>query len=728
MHNIFLSFIIEVQNVSEELLSKAMAEGVVECKSIILLLIGVAGSGKSSFKRVLFNEDLDVVRDSTPLAEPAVRAVSTVMATASQTEWVQYSLPEILVNFSLNRTPKKNADEINVNRSPISPLPHSRDREISSDSDPVPSSNLSDRNDESLSADGVEEVILQQPVPVQIDNTETEQLLLHSKLRTNETVRDICKRICQKSVTTLIDFQGRTWIYVIDSGGQPQFQELLPLFIKSASAVAFFVKVNERLDDFPKVQYFSRNKEQGESYEYSLTHRQVLQSSFHTIQSRQDASGDQEYAQLFFIGTFRDKVSNCDENIESKNASIRSMIENYECLRENVRLYQGNDLLFPINAQKPDENDHDVANLFKRRVTEQSENSKSFGVPVKWFLFEQIIQEMSKVNNRQVFSMAECTEIASWLHIDTDNLHVALEYLTRHNILTWFRSFLPDVVFTSSQVILDKLSEVVKLSYVLCNNINPENTYTRDFLRGISYGVYDFKHYGYVTVKILKQFEKHYTTNFTPSDLLTIWVKLLVVALDSRGRYFMPCILRSLSEKELCPYRLQKEDAPSPLVICCHDKLIFPPGIFSCLISYLCNISQWNVLKSGNYPKCFFKNCVQLRCNRIKITLIYCHNFIEVYPVWLGSKKSLPKLIKDCELIGTTILQGLLEAAKLQNYVHFSPKYGVLCPYKHKDLFPPHAALMYEDNDMHYHCTEDEDVCEKLVGKQLFWYPCMSVV
>ena len=36
------------------------------------------------------------------------------------------------------------------------------------------------------------------------------------------------------------------WLYVIDSGGQPQFHELLPTFVHHVSAAAFFVKLMDQ--------------------------------------------------------------------------------------------------------------------------------------------------------------------------------------------------------------------------------------------------------------------------------------------------------------------------------------------------------------------------------------------------------------------------------------------------------------------------------------------------
>lgn len=271
-----------------------------------------------------------------------------------------------------------------------------------------------------------------------------------------------------------------------------------------------------------------------------------------------------------------------------------------------------------MNAQNSDKEDL-VAMKFRHSVTKKFNNSKPFKVPIKWFLFEQILQEMSIVNGSFVFSMGQCKEITSWLHIDADNLLVALDNLAHHNVVSWFQNILPDVIFTSAQVILDKLSELVECSYIFCNNI-PEDAlhaYYREMycMEGIWH---DFQHYGYISVSILNRFQDHYNEVFTPSKLLTLWVELLVVAKDSEGHYFMPCILHDLPKEEVHRYRIKDI---SPLLFC-YEKQFFPTGIFSCLISYLSNISGWNILKEDDIPKYFYKNCVQFIYKTITITLI----------------------------------------------------------------------------------------------------------
>ena len=725
----FYFYLSEVQNISEELLTKAMQEGCVECTSIILLLVGVAGAGKSSFGHILFDNEkgsLLTVRHSTPLAQAAIRAVTTTVASVDATNsesvsWKRISsdgLQRLLADFShakqlkdLPNQAPQTPDEVAL---PMSP-PRLPEEQLSTNS-----YNQSINPEESSRPSPSTDQVTPMQLPVLEEATESPRPpLLNENLRTKETVMKICEYIAHsKFIGSLKSIPPQTWVYLIDSGGQPQFQELLPLFVKSASAVAFFVKLNERLDYHPLVEYYSEGKPHGEPYSSPLTHNEVLKNSLHTMQSRLDAGGKQKCPKLLFVGTFLDKVHDCDESVETKNAAINDMISCSECFRKSLISHYDYNPLFCVNAREPNEHDYEVANQFKQSVVKQFTTSEPFEIPIRWFVFEQILQELSSLNKSPVFSMKQCKEVASWLNMNPDTLHVPLRYLVRHNIVSWFENILPDVIFTSAQVILDKVTELVERSYILCNSSDPTNTASGRFLYSIE-GIWrDFRHYGCITEEILSEFPKHYNNDFTPSKLLKLWLELFVVAEDSPGQYFMPCILRNLPNEDLHNYRISDtaESDASPVVIH-YPKQFFPTGVFSCLISYLRNKSKWKILKERNQPKCFFKNCVQLSIRRIIITIIYSQQFIEVHPTWKIATSG-DDCHKDVRWIRTTIEEGLNEVADLQSYEHLTPEFGIFCPNRHIESL--HVACKDEDN--YWECTLDGALGGKLTEKQLWWF------
>ena len=87
----------------------------------------------------------------------------------------------------------------------------------------------------------------------------------------------------------------------------------------------------------------------------------------------------------------------------------------------------------------------------------------------------------------------------------------------------------------------------------------------------------------------------------------------------------------------------------------------------------------------------------------------------------MGPKSCLDRH-KDCQWIRTTVENGLIEAANIQDYGHLSPKSGVFCPTSHEPVLPPHVAGAYEDEGGHYwECTYDEACSGDLTEQQLWW-------
>ncbi len=75
------------------------------------------------------------------------------------------------------------------------------------------------------------------------------------------------------------------------------------------------------------------------------------------------------------------------------------------------------------------------------------------------------LKEMSSRLNRKVLSKQECLEVAKQIHIEEDALVDALKLFHKQHIFHYYVDILPDIVFTSPQVLLDKLTELVKEAY-----------------------------------------------------------------------------------------------------------------------------------------------------------------------------------------------------------------------------------------------------------------------
>ena len=74
------------------------------------------------------------------------------------------------------------------------------------------------------------------------------------KLFESQSVKELFKLISMSEGS--VELFHQEWLYITDTGGQPQFHELLPTFVHHVSAAAFFVKLNETLNDHPMIEYY----------------------------------------------------------------------------------------------------------------------------------------------------------------------------------------------------------------------------------------------------------------------------------------------------------------------------------------------------------------------------------------------------------------------------------------------------------------------------------------
>ena len=225
---------------AQKILEEALNQGYVHCHIWKVLVTGAACSGKTSLKHRLFGEELPGLRCSTILAEAAIPAISQEFIGSSQTGWFRVTYEELLK--MLGRALKAGI-----------PMEKSLTR----------LSELTDSN-QATSPD------------VSTLNSATKTTTTYSHVP--ETSFSCTSSSKQELVQLLERSQGSKrflelqWIHFIDSGGQPQFHEILPAFIRNTTATIFVMKLSEKLDEHPVIEYYNESGDLcGKSYHHALS-------------------------------------------------------------------------------------------------------------------------------------------------------------------------------------------------------------------------------------------------------------------------------------------------------------------------------------------------------------------------------------------------------------------------------------------------------------------------
>ena len=482
------------------------------------------------------------------------------------------------------------------------------------------------------------------------------------------------------------------WIHFIDSGGQPQFHEVLPAFIRNTTATIFVMKLSERLDEHPLIEYYDPNGEIcGKSYSHALSNDQILQCCVRTIHSRPSTS-EGKHSKTLVVGTHRDLESTCSETRVEKNRKLVDML--MPILKDELVLYsprlQDPEVIFPINAKTPAEQDHQVCALICKQVEDKKCAPPPYKIPIGWFLLEQ---DIIKASNG-VISKKQCIGIASILNIDAEALTAALKYFDDLNIFLYYPSVLPEVVFSDPQILLNKVTELVHFSYILQSD-KPPLAVEGKWLQ--------FRDKGIVTTDMFQdeRFSAHYIPGlFSPADLIELFKHLLIVAPMSGNEYFMPSLLRMISSEKLNKHLPLPSSCAAPLLVhlpagCAQN------GVFCALVVYLLSKCQWKIeCNTKGTPFCASHSCVrfQLSGKPASIVLVDAFSYFEVHVTTRNTMYS-----KVCPMIREAIFSGLKAAAKALKYNNSTPVPAFFC----KCSSPPHAATpVISDDDCYLMCTK----------------------
>ena len=501
-------------------------------------------------------------------------------------------------------------------------------------------------------------------------------------------------------------------VYLMDSGGQPQFHEVLPIFLRRTSVYIFVMKLSESLDKRPLIEYFDDNGNViCKPYTAAHTNMQILRHCIRTMQSHKFRKAAGKAPNLVFIGTHKDQEHLCPETREIKNQKLAEMLLpefEDEVVYSDVA---NREFIFPLNAKSPGDEEQKVAEEIRKLITPMC-TAEPDEIPLRWYCLELKLQEIAQALGRGVMSKDECFAVARTLRFDKESFEAALQYLDELNIIFYYPDILPNTVFTDSQVLITKASELVKFSHEL------RNKDAGSLVKARSGECRKFQDKALVTVGFLRSFSEHYVDNiFTPNDLVKLFRALLVFADFSNTEYFMPCLLQIISSEEVAKHRVSSSAATVPLILY-FPKGVPPLGIFCSLVVYLLSTSnrlpsQWKLkLDRSKSPVCLHRNCVQFTIPNHPgtITLIDSFDFFQVHVSRLS-----PQL---CSHVREALLTGLERVISNLGY-DSQPELAFLCPCSRESLHPASIGAC----EPCWICTKDPDTNGDIDEKQQMWLP-----
>ena len=688
-----------------------MKQGYVDAFIDKMTFYGSAGVGKTCTMSIVAGEDPPDVRNSTPIA---TRPVTMFQMQETGGKWIKYKSKQrmyVCAHISKRVLGKELIDTLSKLKYNVVTKSTSRTGGDRKEETVTAPSTMQEKQPAREATQEHHVVSTSQPQP----STASQQSLVDPEVL--QVIHDVLDEMFQ-----LIDECPEmedpiTYIHkllVSDCGGQPQFHEVLPIFLKKMSMIIFVFKLSEELSSRPMIEYYEQGKALGTPYESDHTTEQLIQQGLRSLHShRSSKEKGSDVPQIVMIGTHKDEESKCQESREVKNQRLLEML--LPTFKKEIVYYQErtNDVLFPWNARFPGNDEKAGAGKIRSTVSSKRQ-SEPRQLPLQWLALEIILDEITHKLKRGVLSRNECLEVARRLHLDESALEAALIYLDELSLIFYYPEILSEVVFTNPQVLLDKISELVKVHHdiVKCSPDCTDGEAWQEF----------FNH-ALITLNFLSQdvFNNHYVPGlFQPEDVMTLFRKQFIFADFTNGKYFVPCLLRMLSKEDLTKKRILGDSLVAPLV------LHFPDGparrgIFCALISFLTSPENhfpgpWKLKMSARSitPSCLHRNCIQFMITQFKmpcsVTLIDSYLQFELH--LFTTEPPAPSVSAT---IKEALSVGLRKANITLGYTNSTPSFALLCPCGNGDSHPAKIGKTS------WICTLDSGVGQKFSSKQLFW-------
>ena len=640
------------------------------------IFLGAAGVGKSCLMKRLLGEKVDITnRISTELAEKSVRVVSTTVAEVSDFNWqkVDDTAHELLGQITEEEVESKKENQKQHRQANHLEEGHTNEQfnqregtqaSVKEQKD-EPLSAIKDANkqfpEQTLAASKQNVLKQQEGEPDDSQRTNSNDASQATKstsrgsLMSQQLKFDFLRNVLKKEGVSGMKkcITNQKTIYLTDSGGQPEFQELLPALVVGPCIFIVVLPLNRDLRKKYKVDYVRPGKQECmPTYSSSLTMQEDLMRSLASIASTKckNKDGKEVEPMVMFVATFIDEIP--PEDLQEKLNEIKALIIKETDAHSRVNIVYVPDtsntrMVFTMNNASDDAAEKDAKKI--RAAFE--EIAKYFEVPTpwSWLIFSILVQH----EYGSVIDYEKCFELARGCGIKSEmELEAALKFLHRQTGILHYYKDLNQIVVRDPQHLFYRVNHLVENTFI------PQNIAFGKCTEAFKKGLFKREHYYELT-------KKFFHSELTPSMLLELLEHLhVVVRLDHDGEsYFMPCALTHLEPSAI---GISQSDAIPPLLITFKSGYC-PKGLFGSLVSCIANKRVSNSTLDLDQSEIYRDQiCFKMGEGRLLLRVNPTFIYIEIIPC--NPDESLSTLSKLCNGIRKLIFENISEASKTLHY------------------------------------------------------------
>ena len=668
-----------------------LKEGMVDLTIKRVLMHGLPGSGKTCSQHLLLNEDPPKEDNSTGIACRAVKA-TRISAHDGHMERVDAKALLLKLAHDLKEAAgkqKKSPPTEDHSTEPMEEFSETTTTEPADTTESAARAKPRELVDESTDTTKSIEVA---------ETTESADTTVNAADDTEAI------KIRKDIVEAIPNAEGKkidsNWVYIVDSGGQTAFQELLPLFTRASSLNIITLDLSKGIDDKLEQKYringelLSQIDENsaGDSKPFSYTNIQFLKdvlSSGAILQpyraQQQIGSGENtstesktpQYPEYFVLGTHKDQ--DIKNNFEKYNEELSSLSsESEEKGYRIIPAVENSDtIIYAVNTML--ESGSERAEEAKKlcRIIDNEVSGDKIPIPVRWFAFELTLLEKG-CSFLEINVVLRAGESLQMTETETKE---ALEYLHNVTIILYYPQVLPDVVFVEPHPILDILSRLLALATYQIPREHLDH-FVKKGEKLSDREKSDLKLRGIFTKTLLEKLKDD--RDFPKLDFIKLLLHLhIIVETDVQGEYFIPSALPP--HLKTSPHPKSSVDPLqiiwlSPEIKRDFQILPVPRGIFPLVIVNLMKRNRQPIFcfpPKGQKDLLRYRDAMSFHVRHQKnyngtVHIIKKHNHIEIYFVGDASKY--------CSLIREAVKGAITSSCEAININPYGYKFAFTCP------------------------------------------------
>ena len=503
-------------------------------------------------------------------------------------------------------------------------------------------------------------------------------------------------------------------IFYTDTGGQPEFHEVLPALVAGPTIFLLVFSLLEPLNSLYRVSFESATNEY-EIYNSSFSVKDVLMQCVSSITSYHDAqlrdvgkhqSNANKYTKLsppptsvLTVGTHSDLVSL--ENIHKVDKELKNVLSN----KEIVEYFNKKQLVIPINNFKSDDGCK-VREVIERVVNRMKAGVSPYKIeiPVHWLGLELYLRQKKS----STVSLSECLELGKKFNIQEEELASCLWFLHYRTGTIRYYSIvneLKETVITEPSIIFVAVTEFITSTFtlenagpVVCENFKSLGLFRSDDVKFI-----------------FNRHEERLGITYEQFIALLSHLNILVPAHDTRFDFFLPCALVHAPESDT-----DSISGSNDILLIFFDEGFVPKGIFSGLLGSLCK-EGWEITYNADGEPQLFRNKVVLSVEiegfeySIDCTITATSTHIE-FMVVANHKEQMNIVFLNIQQTVKTCMQDVcsrLQYGKVWNFV-------IICEHPNCRKIVSHFARVDEINKK-AKCMKTKRAYQ-LRGKDCYWF------